>query len=124
MEKDIVSAYQVAVPVYFVYLLRHYCRGGLVRGFSQFSVLGAVVGAVFAAAFSIWAICVSWTAQEYPIKVVLLLLHTILLWFGFSVLFPKNVATKGPLQADKKVTQSESKGSSQTAAEKQLFELG
>ncbi|KAE8712497.1 putative dolichyl pyrophosphate Glc1Man9GlcNAc2 alpha-1,3-glucosyltransferase [Hibiscus syriacus] len=43
--------FAVAAPVYFVYLLRHYCRGGLVRGFARLSVLGAVVVAVFAAAY-------------------------------------------------------------------------
>ncbi|KAL9456919.1 hypothetical protein AB3S75_006035 [Citrus x aurantiifolia] len=43
--------FAVAAPVYFVYLLRHYCWKGLVRGFSRLSVLGAVVVAVFAAAY-------------------------------------------------------------------------
>ncbi|KAE8662261.1 putative dolichyl pyrophosphate Glc1Man9GlcNAc2 alpha-1,3-glucosyltransferase [Hibiscus syriacus] len=63
-------------------------------------------------------------AQEYPIKVLLLLLHTILMWFCFSALYPKIVATKGSLQADKKATQFESMGSSRTSAKKQWFELG
>ncbi|KAB2037272.1 hypothetical protein E1A91_D03G065100v1 [Gossypium mustelinum] len=43
--------FAVAAPVYFVYLLRHYCRGGLVRGFARLSVMGAIVVAVFAAAY-------------------------------------------------------------------------
>ncbi|GLT84252.1 hypothetical protein SLE2022_024950 [Rubroshorea leprosula] len=43
--------FAVAAPVYFVYLFRHYCRGGLVRGFGRLSVIGAVVVAVFAAAY-------------------------------------------------------------------------
>lgn len=43
--------FAVAAPVYFVYLLRHYCWKGLFRGFSRLSVLGAVVVAVFAAAY-------------------------------------------------------------------------
>ncbi|CAN6566641.1 unnamed protein product [Malus baccata var. baccata] len=33
----------VAAPVYFVYLLRHYCWKGLVRGFWRLSVLGLVL---------------------------------------------------------------------------------
>lgn len=32
-------------------------------------------------------------AQEYPIKVVLLLLHAVLMLFGFSALFPGETAT-------------------------------
>ncbi len=43
--------FAVAAPVYFVYLLRHYCWGGLVRGFRRLSVMGALVVAVFAAAY-------------------------------------------------------------------------
>ncbi|XP_072957766.1 dolichyl pyrophosphate Glc1Man9GlcNAc2 alpha-1,3-glucosyltransferase [Typha angustifolia] len=41
----------VAAPVYFVYLLRHYCVGGLWRGMRRFLTMGAAVGVVFAAAF-------------------------------------------------------------------------
>lgn len=43
--------FAVAVPVYFVYLLRHYCWGGMVRGLSRLLMMGAVVAVVFAAAF-------------------------------------------------------------------------
>ncbi|CAN1844389.1 Probable dolichyl pyrophosphate Glc1Man9GlcNAc2 alpha-1,3-glucosyltransferase [Linum perenne] len=43
--------FAVAGPVFFVYLLRHYCRGGLLKGFGRLSAMGAVVVAVFAAAF-------------------------------------------------------------------------
>ncbi|KAJ0051497.1 hypothetical protein Pint_00042 [Pistacia integerrima] len=43
--------FAVAAPVYFVYLLRHYCWKGMVRGFSRLSVMGALVAAVFAAAY-------------------------------------------------------------------------
>ena len=43
--------FAVAAPVYFVYLLRHYCWRGLVRGFGQLLIMGAVVAAVFAAAY-------------------------------------------------------------------------
>ncbi|KAM1048744.1 hypothetical protein FF1_027843 [Malus domestica] len=44
--------FAVAAPVYFVYLLRHYCWKGLVRGFWRLSVLGTVVVAVFALAYA------------------------------------------------------------------------
>ncbi|KAL8129828.1 hypothetical protein V2J09_018983 [Rumex salicifolius] len=43
--------FAVAAPVYFVYLFRHYCRGGLFRGFGRLLVMGTAVAAVFAAAF-------------------------------------------------------------------------
>ncbi|XP_027342321.1 probable dolichyl pyrophosphate Glc1Man9GlcNAc2 alpha-1,3-glucosyltransferase [Abrus precatorius] len=43
--------FAVAAPLYFVYLLRHYCWGGMVRGFSRLLIMGGVVAAVFASAF-------------------------------------------------------------------------
>lgn len=43
--------FAVAAPVYFVYLLRHYCWRGLVRGFGRLLIMGAVVAAVFVAAY-------------------------------------------------------------------------
>ncbi|KAL3516794.1 hypothetical protein ACH5RR_023696 [Cinchona calisaya] len=43
--------FAVAAPVYFVYLLRHYCRGGLVKWFGRLVLMGSVVVAVFAAAY-------------------------------------------------------------------------
>ncbi|XP_057757473.1 probable dolichyl pyrophosphate Glc1Man9GlcNAc2 alpha-1,3-glucosyltransferase [Arachis stenosperma] len=43
--------FAVAAPVYFVYLLRHYCRGGIGRGFTRLLIMGGMVAAVFAAAF-------------------------------------------------------------------------
>ncbi|KAH0766128.1 hypothetical protein KY285_001999 [Solanum tuberosum] len=43
--------FAVAAPVYFVYLLRHYCRGGLIRGFGRLVIMGSAVVAVFAAAY-------------------------------------------------------------------------
>ncbi|CAI0447604.1 unnamed protein product [Linum tenue] len=43
--------FAVAGPVYFVYLLRHYCRGGLLKGLGRLAAMGTVVVAVFAAAF-------------------------------------------------------------------------
>lgn len=44
----------VAGPVYFVYLLRHFCRGGFWKGFCRFLWMGVGVGVVFAAAFAPW----------------------------------------------------------------------
>ncbi|KAK4397096.1 putative dolichyl pyrophosphate Glc1Man9GlcNAc2 alpha-1,3-glucosyltransferase [Sesamum angolense] len=43
--------FAVAAPVYFVYLFRHYCRGGLVKGFGRLVLIGSVVLVVFAAAY-------------------------------------------------------------------------
>ncbi|CAH2057982.1 unnamed protein product [Thlaspi arvense] len=43
--------FAVAAPVYFVYLLRHYCWSGLSTGFRRLVTLGTVVVAVFAAAY-------------------------------------------------------------------------
>ncbi|XP_073111689.1 dolichyl pyrophosphate Glc1Man9GlcNAc2 alpha-1,3-glucosyltransferase-like [Elaeis guineensis] len=41
----------VGAPVYFVYLLRHYCRGGFGKALGRFLAMGSAVGAVFATAF-------------------------------------------------------------------------
>ncbi|XP_028790961.1 probable dolichyl pyrophosphate Glc1Man9GlcNAc2 alpha-1,3-glucosyltransferase [Neltuma alba] len=41
----------VAAPVYAIYLLRHFCRGRLLRSVGRFLLLAAVVVVVFAAAF-------------------------------------------------------------------------
>ncbi|KAK6143012.1 hypothetical protein DH2020_023360 [Rehmannia glutinosa] len=43
--------FAVAAPVYFVYLFRHYCRGGFVKGFGKLVLMGSAVLAVFAAAY-------------------------------------------------------------------------
>ncbi|PON99797.1 Glycosyl transferase, ALG6/ALG [Trema orientale] len=44
--------FAVAAPVFFVYLLRHYCwGGGFLRVFKRLSAMGAVVVAVFLAAY-------------------------------------------------------------------------
>ncbi|KAL2491344.1 putative dolichyl pyrophosphate Glc1Man9GlcNAc2 alpha-1 [Abeliophyllum distichum] len=43
--------FAVAAPVYFVYLFRHYCRGGFVKGSGRLVVMGSVVLAVFAVAY-------------------------------------------------------------------------
>ncbi|CAH1414516.1 unnamed protein product [Lactuca virosa] len=47
--------FAVAGPVYFVYILRHYCRGGFLRGFSKLITMGVVVIAVFVAAYGPFA---------------------------------------------------------------------
>lgn len=47
--------FAVAAPVYFVYLFRHYCNGGIVKGFVRLVVMGSVVLAVFAAAYGPFA---------------------------------------------------------------------
>ncbi|CAL0324874.1 unnamed protein product [Lupinus luteus] len=43
--------FAVAAPVYFVYLLRHYCWGGVLRGSSRLLIMGGTVASVFAVAF-------------------------------------------------------------------------
>ncbi|XP_065847505.1 dolichyl pyrophosphate Glc1Man9GlcNAc2 alpha-1,3-glucosyltransferase [Euphorbia lathyris] len=43
--------FAVAAPVYFVYLLRHYCWQGMLRGFGRLLMMGAVVIVVFTAAY-------------------------------------------------------------------------
>lgn len=43
--------FAVAGPLYFVYLLRHYCRGGILKGFSKLVTMGAVVVGVFMVAY-------------------------------------------------------------------------
>ena len=43
--------FAVAAPVYFVYLLRHYCRGGIVRCFGRLLIMGTAVAAVLGVAF-------------------------------------------------------------------------
>ena len=43
--------FAVAAPLYFVYLLRHYCRGGVSKGFGRLVMMGTVVAAVFVVAY-------------------------------------------------------------------------
>ncbi|CAI9275527.1 unnamed protein product [Lactuca saligna] len=47
--------FAVAGPVYFVYILRHYCRGGFLRGLSKLITMGVVVIAVFVTAYGPFA---------------------------------------------------------------------
>lgn len=60
-------------------------------------------------------------AQEYPIKVLLLLLHSILMWLGFSAKFTKAAAGNTTVTANKKGAQSRLIESSSPAAEKGGF---
>ncbi|KAI3918579.1 hypothetical protein MKX01_041899 [Papaver californicum] len=43
--------FAVAAPLYFVYLLRHYCKGGFAKSIGRFVMMGIAVGMVFAIAF-------------------------------------------------------------------------
>ncbi|XP_047323158.1 probable dolichyl pyrophosphate Glc1Man9GlcNAc2 alpha-1,3-glucosyltransferase isoform X2 [Impatiens glandulifera] len=43
--------FAVAAPVYFVYLFRHYCRGGILRSFGKLMAMGTLVVTVFLAAY-------------------------------------------------------------------------
>lgn len=63
-------------------------------------------------------------AQEYPIKVLLLLLHSILMWLGFSTKFTRASAPNTMVTAKKKGAQSKSIESSSPAAEKGGFTIG
>nr|XP_043622479.1 probable dolichyl pyrophosphate Glc1Man9GlcNAc2 alpha-1,3-glucosyltransferase [Erigeron canadensis] len=47
--------FAVAGPIYFVYLLRHYCRGGIFKGFNKLVAMGVVVVGVFVAAYGPFA---------------------------------------------------------------------
>ncbi|KAL8267294.1 hypothetical protein R6Q59_004638, partial [Mikania micrantha] len=47
--------FAVAGPVYFVYLFRHYCRGGILRGFGKLVTMGTVVVGVFMMAYGPFA---------------------------------------------------------------------
>ncbi|XP_048230130.1 probable dolichyl pyrophosphate Glc1Man9GlcNAc2 alpha-1,3-glucosyltransferase isoform X2 [Ricinus communis] len=174
--------FAVAAPVYFVYLLRHYCWKGISMGFRRFSAMGAVVVVVFAVAygpflyygqiqqvvrrmfpfgrglchaywapnfwvfymvldkclaivlrklrFNIQAPTASFTGglvgdsspfavlpQEYPIKVLLLLLHSILMWYCFSAQFTKDAAAKENAPAKRGGEQFGSQGTSSSTVE-------
>lgn len=64
-------------------------------------------------------------AQEYPIKVLLLLLHFILSWSGFSAQFSDRAETRAAIaQAKKKVDQFGSEGSLSKEVKKSGFVIG
>ncbi|GFY90371.1 ALG6, ALG8 glycosyltransferase family [Actinidia rufa] len=63
-------------------------------------------------------------AQEYPIKVLLLLLHSILMWFGFSSQFSQITSAKARATGQKKGDKSGLKESPGTVMQKQAFSIG
>ncbi|KAL3571786.1 hypothetical protein D5086_025690, partial [Populus alba] len=63
-------------------------------------------------------------AQEYPIKVLLLLLHSVLMWQSFSALFTKDATAKAVVSAKKTDRQVGLKGSSSDVVEKGGFCIG
>ena len=63
-------------------------------------------------------------AQEYPIKVLLLLLHSIIMWLAFSVQFTKGDEAKAAACIKKKDEQLKLKGNSNRADKKEGFFIG
>lgn len=91
--------FAVAAPVYFVYLLRHYCRGGLVRGFARLSVMGAIVVAVFAAAYGpfVYHGQVGPLIYFYVFWLILQRVSLLTIWFALSFGFLTTVPKSHPL---------------------------
>ncbi|GFP91033.1 probable dolichyl pyrophosphate glc1man9glcnac2 alpha-1 3-glucosyltransferase [Phtheirospermum japonicum] len=107
--------FAVAGPVYFVYLFRHYCRGGLVKGFGRLMLMGSVVLAVFAAAYGpFWyhgqiqrvlsrmfpfgrGLCHAYWAPNFWVFYIILdkFLAFLLLKLGFNIQTPKASFTGG-----------------------------
>ncbi|KAF3972108.1 hypothetical protein CMV_004363 [Castanea mollissima] len=63
-------------------------------------------------------------AQEYPIKVLLLLLHSIIMWLAFSAQFTKGEEAKAAARIKKKDEQLKLKGNSNRADKKEGFVIG
>ncbi|RVW20179.1 putative dolichyl pyrophosphate Glc1Man9GlcNAc2 alpha-1,3-glucosyltransferase [Vitis vinifera] len=63
-------------------------------------------------------------AQEYPIKVLLLLLHSIVMWLAFSAHSTKNGVINATAPANKGSDKLEVKGSSRAATKKGDFVIG
>ena len=63
-------------------------------------------------------------AQEYPIKVILLLLHSIIMWLAFSAQFTKGEEAKAAARIKKKDEQLKLKGNSSRADKKEGFVIG
>lgn len=63
-------------------------------------------------------------AQEYPIKVLLLLLHSIVMWLAFSAHSTKNGVINATAPANKGSDKLEVKGSSSAATKKGDFVIG
>ncbi|KAL3624540.1 hypothetical protein CASFOL_031208 [Castilleja foliolosa] len=107
--------FAVAGPVYFVYLFRHYCSGGLVKGFGRLVLMGSVVLAVFAAAYGpFWyhgqiqqvvsrmfpfgrGLCHAYWAPNFWVFYIILdkFLAFLLLKLGFDIQTPKASFTGG-----------------------------
>ncbi|URE00499.1 ALG6, ALG8 glycosyltransferase family [Musa troglodytarum] len=105
----------VAAPLYFVYLLRHYCRGGSWEASRRFLTMGAAVGAVFAAAFGPFlyygqmqqvlsrlfpfgrGLCHAYWAPNFWVFYIVLdkVLSFVLLKLGFDIPAPKASFTGG-----------------------------
>lgn len=63
-------------------------------------------------------------AGEYPIKVTLLLLHCILMWFGFSALFPEATITNSKKHPPKKNNERNSDRNLINTFEKGKLDIG
>ena len=63
-------------------------------------------------------------AQEYPIKVLLLLLHSIVMWLAFSARFTKGEESKATAHMKKKDGKVALKGNPNGAAKKEGFFIG
>ncbi|PKA58878.1 putative dolichyl pyrophosphate Glc1Man9GlcNAc2 alpha-1,3-glucosyltransferase [Apostasia shenzhenica] len=107
--------FMVAAPVYFVYLLRHYCNGDWGRAVSRFLVMGSAVSVVFIATFGPFAyygqihqvfrrlfpfgrgLCHAYWAPNFWVFYILLdkILAFLLCKFGFSVRTPEASFTGG-----------------------------
>ncbi|KAH6755096.1 ALG6 [Perilla frutescens var. hirtella] len=107
--------FAVAAPVYFVYLFRHYCRGGLLKGFARLVLMGSVVLAVFAAAYTpFWylgqiqevlrrmfpfgrGLCHAYWAPNFWVFYIMLdkVLGFLLVRLGFNIQSPKASFTGG-----------------------------
>ncbi|KAL3833028.1 hypothetical protein ACJIZ3_007764 [Penstemon smallii] len=107
--------FAVAAPVYFVYLFRHYCRGGVVKGFGRLVLMGSAVLVVFAAAYGPFlyygeiqqvfrrmfpfgrGLCHAYWAPNFWVFYILLdkFLAFFLMKLGFSIQTPKASFTGG-----------------------------
>ncbi|CAH9097833.1 unnamed protein product [Cuscuta epithymum] len=107
--------FAVAAPVYFVYLLRHYCRGGWFKGIGRLALMGSVVISVFAAAFGPFmhygqihqvlnrmfpfgrGLCHAYWAPNFWVFYILLdkVVAFILTKFGFTISAPTASFTSG-----------------------------
>lgn len=102
-----------------------YCYGVLVNGLfiGQFiDYHGHVFYFYAVSSFSLFPLL--FEAQEYPIKVLLLLLHSIIMWLAFSAHFTKNGLINATASAKKGSDKLEVKGSSRAATKNEEFLIG